>query len=91
MLKRAPKRLEELLLPRKTSRERPKSASYLRLQNIQGTTIVKFFNYSNQTEKYPKRFSRNSKTASYFPELETSEKKLTCFCKKIQKTFLAKK
>ena len=61
-----------------TSRERPNSASYSRLKNIAGTTMVKLLSHS--TKKYPKWFSPNLEN-SFFSELETSEK--TCLWEKI--------
>ena len=77
--------------------ERPKSASYLRLENIQETPIMKFFNY-HSAEKYPKGFSCKLEN-SFFYELGTSEKtnlpleknpkkylvKKVAYCRKIQR------
>ena len=63
-----------LALEKKTSRERPQSASYLRLYNIQGKTqpIVKFFIY-HTVQKNPERvFPKTQK--QFFSALETSEK-----------------
>ena len=38
------------------SQERPKSVSYLRLKNVQGTTIVKFFIYDTVPKNTRKGF-----------------------------------
>ena len=63
----------------KTSRERPKSASYLRLKNIQGTTIVKFFSYHTVPNNTRKGFPETLN--SYFL-IWKYQKKLTCLWKK---------
>ena len=54
-----------LILQYKTSRERPKSAPYLTLKNIQGTTIVNFFNQHTVPKITRKGFPRVSKTAFF--------------------------
>ena len=42
-----------------TNRKQPKSAPYLRLKNIQATTIVKLFNYHTVPKNTRKRFPRD--------------------------------
>ena len=73
-----------------TSRERPKSASYLRLKNIQGRTIVKFFNYHTVPKSTQKSFPRNSKRA-FFLNWKHQKKTNLPFEKKFQKKYLVKK
>ena len=58
-----------------TSGERPKSASYLRLNNIQGKTQP-IFHLSHNAEKSRKRFPRNSKTVFFLHWKH--QKKLIC-------------
>ena len=41
----------QVLIPEETRRERPKSAPYLRLKNIQGTTIRNFWKKNKFFEK----------------------------------------
>ena len=73
-----------MIFEKKTSRERPKSASYRGLNNLQGKTqpIVKFFIY-HTVSKNPKRVFPETRK-QFFSALETSEKTTNLPSRKIK-------